>query len=347
MDNLTHHDHKAATGRRTLLFVADRPPEKMEPYMAVDLAILGRTFDVQWHDSVPRPAWRPFLGPAGWLPSTELLRRVRSAAAVFQWFAYPAAPIIAARLLGRRCLLVAGGYDVAAVPSIGYGQMLHRRTRWMSRLALQLADEVLALSESARTEIRRWSRRANVKVVYPGLDPTSYPLGDAKRLQVATVGAVCESYLRRKGLDVFAQASRLLPHVDFVLVGALREAETVANLRALGGANLRLTGHLDHAGLVNVLKTSAAYVQASLHEGFGYAVAEAMLCVLTPVTSGAGALREVVGAFGLLRGSLRPRALAQGIAPALRQPNGRGAREYIETHFSLEARAAAITRALA
>src|SRR5262249_52052304 len=103
----------------------------MEPYMRGDWHTLSEFGDVEWHSSVVGPGWRPGLGPSGWLPSLAVLAAVRRADLVFQWFATPSAVVFAARLLRKPSIIIAGGYDVASVPEIGYGQMCHRRTRLM------------------------------------------------------------------------------------------------------------------------------------------------------------------------------------------------------------------------
>src|SRR5436309_3422507 len=67
------------------------------------------------------------------------------------WFAdlHSAVAIALSRVVGKRCIVVAGGYDVARVPEIEYGAFVYS---WITRLsaafALSHADLVLAVDPS-------------------------------------------------------------------------------------------------------------------------------------------------------------------------------------------------------
>jgi glycosyltransferase involved in cell wall biosynthesis len=325
--------------RPRIAFFSDRPPERMEPYMRGDYELLSELGRVVWATSRVGPGWRRGLGPTGWLPTRAMLKLVCESDLVFQWFATPVAPVVAARLCRTPAIVVAGGYDVAAVKEIGYGLMLDRRTRTMGTLTLRLADRVLAFSDFAQREVKRWAPGSNVGVAYLGLRVQDYPRGEAPaRPQVVTVGAICHDYLERKGLTTFARTSRLLPDVAFVLVGKHLEPPAVTTLRELGGENLKLTGYLSDAELRSVLRESAVYAQLSRHEGFGYAVAEAMLSGCTPVVTTAGALPEVVGDSGLVIPPDDVHAAAKAISSALSMARAESGRNRIAQHFAVERR---------
>ena len=75
----------------------------------------------------------------------------------------------------------------------------------------------------------------------------------------------------------------------------------------------------------------SVYVQASRHEGFGLAVAEAMLAGCVPVVMNVTAMPEVVGDAGVLIDSQDPEAVAAAVRRALElgPDAGRRARERI------------------
>jgi len=305
----------------------------MAPYMRGDWEALARIADVSWHSSEVGPGWRRLQGPTGWFPDRRVMTAVRTADLVYQWFANPSAPVLAARLLRRPSIVIAGGYDVTAKPEIGYGRMLHWRTRAMGQIVLSSASRVLAFSQAALAEVTRWAPSARASVAYLGLEANNYLLGSKKKQQVVTIGAVSIEYLRRKGLDVFAKTSRLLPGIPFILVGRHVDLPTVKLLKGIGDANLKLTGYLSETELRQILEESCVYAQLSLHEGFGYAVAEAMLCGCQTVVTRAGALPEVTGEVGIFADG-GPESAACAVSQALAGPKPILARERIVACFS-------------
>src|SRR5205823_11695232 len=104
--------------------------------------------------------------------------------------------------------------------------------------------------------------------------------------------------LLRKGLLPFVQASAYCPAVRFVVVGRACD-DSIATLRRLAGPNVEFAGFLPDAGLAALYARAAVYVQASLHEGFGLSVAEAMSAGCVPGVSRAGAAPPVVGDGGI------------------------------------------------
>jgi hypothetical protein len=62
----------------------------------------------------------------------------------------------------------AGGYDVTALPALGYGALADRRGRWKVMAALQGASAVFPTSDRARRRGPRLGRNRNVRVIYLG-----------------------------------------------------------------------------------------------------------------------------------------------------------------------------------
>ncbi len=102
-----------------------------------------------------------------------------------------------------------------------------------------------------------------------------------------TVGNVDRPNLQRKGLEPFVRAAALLPGRRFVVVGAWLD-DAIEQLRAIAPPNVTFTGRLSDAQVQDQLRRAAVYVQASLHEGFGMSLAEAMAAGCVPVVTRAG-----------------------------------------------------------
>jgi glycosyltransferase involved in cell wall biosynthesis len=114
----------------------------------------------------------------------------------------------------------------------------------------------------------------------------------------------------------------------------------------VAGPNVTFTGYLDDDTLDGCFRRAAVYVQPSRHEGFGLAVAEAMLARCVPVVTDAGALLEVVGDTGVVIAAPQPAEVADGVrrALALGPEAGERARRRVLEKFPYERRRDAICR---
>ena len=265
---------------------------------------------------------------------------------VFSWFGsyHALVPFLLARLLGRKCVVVASGYDVAAVPEIGYGNMQPGIRRQVGLLVFRLAHRVLAVSHFSAQEVMANAKVApdKVEVITHGLD-VSCGCGELaprnKRREVLTVGRVDQSSLLLKGLTTFVQTAHYLPEVPFVLIGPWTD-NAIRSLRSNAPANVEFAGPLFGADLIKRMQTAAVYVQVSAYESFGMALAEAMLCGCIPVVTERGALPEVVGDAGFYVPYGDPQATAAAVRKALQAgPEvAKRARERILTSFPLQKR---------
>ena len=127
-------------------------------------------------------------------------------------------------------------------------------------------------------------------------DPFGIEPGSKER-EALTVGAIDHTTLVQKGQLPFVEAARLLPDVRFTFAGKWLD-DSVEQLRARAGENVEFTGWLSDEDLHGAYRRAAVYVQASRHEGFGLAVAEAMLAGCVPVVMNVTAMPEVVGDAG-------------------------------------------------
>jgi glycosyltransferase involved in cell wall biosynthesis len=153
--------------------------------------------------------------------------------------------------------------------------------------------------------------------------------------------------LQRKGLIDFVRAAALVPDVPFVVIGEWRD-RSVDLLRDMAPANVSFTGQVSLEVLYAYMSRAHVYVQASQHEAFGLAAAEAMLHKCVPVVTRAGALPELVGDTGLYVESTEPGPLAATIREALDMPIdlGRRAHERIVCNFPLNLRRQGLNRVI-
>lgn len=280
----------------------------------------------------------------------ELWRAVGAADVVFGWFAswHTALALRFARARRKPSVLVFGGFDTAAMPEIGYGSQQGGVRRRLVRTTAGLATRLITNSRYSLGEIERnvaGIDPGRVRVVHHGIPDKFRAAAETavKRDLALTVGAVYSVNLARKGHGPFAAAAVDLPGVEFVLAGAWWD-ETGQRLAAAAPANLRVTGYLDDDELDELFLSASVYVQASLHEGFGVSLAEAMLAGAVPVVTAAGALPEVVGEVGVTIPESTPQAVAAGVreALALGPAAGKAARERVLRLFPYEMRRDAV-----
>ncbi len=158
-----------------------------------------------------------------------------------------------------------------------------------------------------------------ITVAEPGTEPAPRARGRAMPVRVLAVGAVSP----RKGFDILVEALAGLADLPWraTIVGALdRNPAAVAALRdAIAGAGLdsriELAGAVDDAALESHYQGADLFVSASLFEGYGMGLAEAMARGLPLVVSTGGAADETAAA-----GALKvPPGDAAALSGALRQ----------------------------
>lgn len=327
--------------RPRILFIA---PSRTLTFVEHDVAILSRSFDVEVLARSELPARRRLL-PA-------IAGRLAAARhdLVYIWFADPydtPSILLLARLFGVPAALVVGGYEVTALPAMGYGALARRGDRIQVRLALHLAHTLLPTSQLLAREVNALGRTDGVWVIAPGIDCDFFQPDEhraARERLAVTVGTVAEPTWRVKGLDVFAACSRLVPDAEFAILGPCEDAAVKAELCRLGGPNLTIVGRrLAPAQIRHWYQRAAVYAQLSARESFGVAVAEAMACECVPVVSAAGALPSVVGPTGIQVAAGDVQEAAAAIARGFERAPCRAARQRVEERFDAGRRSRELT----
>jgi glycosyltransferase involved in cell wall biosynthesis len=307
-------------------------------FVAIDRALLAERFEIE-----------DLHQPGRWPRPAKVIGGVLRADLVFGWFAswHTFFPVTLAWLLRKPSVMIVGGFDTANMPDIGYGYQQGGLRRWASRWIMRRAARLVTNSRYSLSEIERNTPipPSRVTVVHHGVpDPFGEATPQKERLAL-TVGAIDRGTLVQKGQLPFAQGARELPDVRFVFAGRWLD-DAVDELRAVASENVEFTGWLSDDDLHALYRRAAVYVQASRHEGFGLAVAEAMLAGCVPVVMNVTAMPEVVGDAGILIESQRPEDVADGVRRALAQgPDAnRSARERILTTFPMDSRRDGILR---
>lgn len=261
---------------------------------------------------------------------------------VFCWFGSPKflLPVILGRLLRKKVVIVAGGYDVVSLPEIEYGNMRGGFRSWIQKNLFRLANQVICVSKSNMREAiyNAGIPEEKIEMIYHGFEIPKRA-AEKKKQMVITVGRVSEENLKRKGIGLFMEVARYFPDVPFVVIGS-KDNGVERSIGKTIPKNVILTGYVSEEDLENYLNQAKVYVQASLHEGFGCSVAEAMLHECVPVVSDCSALAEVVAEAGYLFEPGKLDDLKGKLDMALNKNEGMGekARLRIKRNFGLQAR---------
>jgi glycosyltransferase involved in cell wall biosynthesis len=297
----------------------------------LDLDILRSAYEVEW------TTWRSKKQ----LP--RLLASLATSDISFSYFASDHALIATtvSRLLRKKSVIVTGGNDVVEVPDIG--EVLPEKAKRRTRKALLQADLVLPFSKSSEDDMKKLAVPKRSEVLYLGVDTEMFKPAGAKEDLVVTAGWITKAGLLRKGHEPFVKAAALLPDIKFRFIypahheGA--EPETFAYLRKIAPPNLEFKTDEE---IVKDFQQAKVYVQASGHEGFGLANAEAMACGCVPVVTRRGALPEVVGDAGVYAEFNQVDSLAGAIVKAMNNGNAAKARQRILENFTLDRRRRAL-----
>ena len=205
------------------------------------------------------------------------------------------------------------------------------------KAALAEARRVIAASATmARLLVDEYGvPGSRIAIAEPGTEPAPRANGTGSSVELLAVGAVSP----RKGYDVLVAALQDLRELDWhlTLVGALEHAPAAAAALLSGiaaadlGGRITLTGTVADTELARLYLKADVFVSASLFEGHGMVLAEAMAHGLPLVASTGGAAAETVpdtaglkvppGDVAALREALR-RMIAD---PALRRTFAEGA----------------------
>ena len=168
-------------------------------------------------------------------------------------------------------------------------------------IALDRADHIIVTSRATKRILTEHMNLAThrMTVAEPGTDPAGRATGTGVPLHILAVGAV----MPRKGYDVLVEALSKITDLDWrmTIAGALdRHPAAVETLRALIDQHklserINLAGKVVPATLDRFYESADLFVSASLFEGYGMVLAEAMARGLPIVTATGGAAGDTAG----------------------------------------------------
>lgn len=171
----------------------------------------------------------------------------------FFWFASVRfLPIfILAKAMGKKTVVVAGGYDVSKLAEADYGGVNNRcLSSFLRKIILHFADKVITVSQSNTLEAISNAQVSpkNIEKIYLAVDKPEGQLTswEERKNQVLFIACCDETSYKIKGFDTFVELAKRLPHYDFVHMGQIKIEDF--KKKCQGIPNIKLLGYVRHMG---------------------------------------------------------------------------------------------------
>ena len=173
---------------------------------------------------------------------------------------------------------------------------------WPQRALLRQSDALVTVSQTTKLDIERarlWPAKKPLRIASPAFDSQVFEGSNGNPASANALKALvyAGSYLPYKGVETIVEALKELPDFELHLVTEA-SGEVQGRLRRIAGEaapRVKFLGGLDDAKYAQVLRQAHSFVSASVDEGFGIPLIEAMACGTPVVCSDIPVFREVAG----------------------------------------------------
>lgn len=284
------------------------------------------------------------------------------------WFAdyHSFLPVLFAKLLRKKSVICAGGYEATWIPEINCGvftkDSLPKRVRnFCASYSLKNCSVILPVDSTLIQHENRYiySNKPEKSIlkdgikhflpeletpfitVPPGYDSELFKkTPDTKKEKaVISVGIVPNDYeVKRKGFDVLIEAAKSMNDVKFIFVGL--DKNYIQLYSKLNLKNLEMHERISYEKLIQLYSKSKVYAQLSLFEGLPSAICEAMLCECVPVGTTVNGIPGIIKETGFIVENKNIEDIETKLRQALNTTDDAGvkARQTIIENFSYEKR---------
>jgi glycosyltransferase involved in cell wall biosynthesis len=255
------------------------------------------------------------------------------------WAGYGAiVAYLVSKMYKSKYIVTYHGSDIACGENDEAGILPDGRKEIVS-VELEKASCVIVDSQSISNDVIRYSSNKPL-IVYHAVDLSRFkPISTRifKKKTIISVG----SLTKRKGheylLGAIAKVLEINRDIDFLIIGRGPEE---ANLKKLAEKlnilnNVTFIEYLSDDKLPLYYSSSEFFVLATLHEGFGIVLAEAMACGIPVVSTNVAAVPEVVGDGGIL---IEPKNIDQLAGAMLKLLNDESFRQELSRKALAQAR---------
>ncbi|NHE55872.1 glycosyltransferase family 4 protein [Cyclobacterium plantarum] len=273
------------------------------------------------------------------------------------WSVWPA---IIGKIFRKKTYIILHGTDCASIPELNYGSLRLPLLKAACRYSYRYSSCLLPVSESLTNTYLDFDQTINHKsqgiyqhfpnlktriiTVHNGFDPEIWPFkGFEMKPAGSFIAVMSKPQYQLKGGDLIEEVATLFPNLDFKIAGMDSPEEPYP-------ANLHFLGKLQQQKLSEVYRNSRYYLQLSSFEGFGCALAEAMLSGCIPIGSSVNHIPYIIADYGLILPQKNKGLLQKAINQllSLDQPEemSRNARRHIIETFPISLRKEKISHLL-
>ena len=262
-------------------------------------------------------------------------------------------PTLFGKITRTKVYIILNGSDCAAIPALNYGSLRKPILKLACKYSYKIASKLLPVSSSLiKTKNTYYSDdkfsfqgykhffpkiNTETKVVPNGCDSTFWMRDTNEKKEENTFIAVLSNeQFFLKGGDVIINIAKLFPQLKFYIVGCNPPKIEKTD-------NVLFQGKVSPEKLREFYSKCQFHFQLSVFEGFGCALAEAMLCECIPIGSSVNIIPEIIGDTGFIVNHKNIDELSNTIVQALSVNNkdklGKKARNRIIKKYNIEKRA--------
>jgi len=263
-------------------------------------------------------------------------------------------PTLMGKLTKTNVYIILNGSDCASIPPYNYGVLRKFPLKQFCKYSYSMASKLLPVSSSlihiknlyysddkySTQGFKHFFPKTTTEtmVLHNGCDSNFWTrINTIKRDPNSFIAVFSESQFYLKGGDMIVEMAKIFPQLNFYIAGCNRPNNQNKKID-----NLYFLGKLSPEEIRERYSTCQFHLQLSVFEGFGCALAEAMLCECIPIGSSVNIIPEIIGNTGLIVQHKEISELVSIIKQALSINNkdelGKKARKRIINNYNIKKR---------
>ena len=222
-------------------------------------------------------------------------------------------PALFGKVFGKPSLIIVGGTDCVAFPSINYGNFNKKVLGSITCMSYRMATVILPVHKSlveydytyqdADFNKQGYTNfckglKTPYEIMSFGFDPEKWNTSSEKMPNsfITVAAGLGNAYrMKLKGVDLIMEAAKSFPQAHFTIIGFPKDYKLPAEY-----SNITVYSFVSNEQLKDIYNKHEFYIQVSMSEGFPNAICEAMTCGCIPIGSNVGGIPDIIGDSGFI-----------------------------------------------